>query len=235
MTHDDKAIALRAAFLEARQSDAPVNERLASYAEALRRHFVPYAEAFDRLVARLNDVGAGTSAPKVGEKLPPFLLPDDNGRLVGLDALLERGPLAVVFLRGHWCPYCRLYAHALSQIDEQARSIGRQIIAITPERQVYARQHKAESQAGFRMLCDLGNGYALSLGLAIRIGEEMQELLAGIGRDLPEYQAASGWFVPIPATFVIARSGVITARYVDPDYSRRMDADDLLADISDCD
>jgi hypothetical protein len=27
----------------------------------------------------------------------------------------------------------------------------------------------------------------------------------------------------------VARNGIITSRFVDPDYSRRMDADDLIA------
>ena len=35
--------------------------------------------------------------------------------------------------------------------------------------------------------------------------------------------------MPIPATFVIARNGLITARFIDPDYRKRMAVEDLLA------
>ena len=43
----------------------------------------------------------------VGEVLPEFALSDTDGILVSSEALLARGPLAVVFLRGPWCPTAR--------------------------------------------------------------------------------------------------------------------------------
>jgi len=35
--------------------------------------------------------------------------------------------------------------------------------------------------------------------------------------------------LPIPATFVVGTDGLIKARFVDPDYRRRMDIDEMLA------
>jgi peroxiredoxin len=35
--------------------------------------------------------------------------------------------------------------------------------------------------------------------------------------------------LPIPATFVVGTDGFIKARFVDPDYRKRMAIDDLLA------
>jgi peroxiredoxin len=35
--------------------------------------------------------------------------------------------------------------------------------------------------------------------------------------------------LPIPATFVVAQDGVVTARFIDPDYRNRMTIEDLLA------
>jgi peroxiredoxin len=34
--------------------------------------------------------------------------------------------------------------------------------------------------------------------------------------------------LPIPATFVVDRSGTISTRFVDPDYRKRMAIDDLV-------
>jgi peroxiredoxin len=45
---------------------------------------------------------------------------------------------------------------------------------------------------------------------------------------VPDYQGNQAWVMPIPATFVIARNGVITARFIDPDYRKRMAVEDLL-------
>ena len=228
MTQTTVAEALNAAFLKARDLDAPVNARLANYADALRRHQAPFAQGVDRLVERLQSVAAGSEAPKVGEPMPPFLLPDDTGRLISSDEILSAGPAAIAFHRGHWCPYCRINARALAQVDAQVRMRGGQIVAITPERQHYTQQHKASAEAKFVILSDIDNGYALSLNLAIWVGDEVKKLMMDFGRDLDLYQGNSSWFLPIPATFIVARDGTITARFVDPDYRRRMDLEDLL-------
>lgn len=57
----------------------------------------------------------------------------------------------------------------------------------------------------------------------------MQQMLEVGGRKVPDYQGNQTWVMPIPATFVIARSGLITARFIDPDYRKRMAVEDLLA------
>jgi hypothetical protein len=53
--------------------------------------------------------------------------------------------------------------------------------------------------------------------------------MTGIGRSLPVYQGNESWMLPIPATFVVNRDGRITARFVDPDYRKRMAIDELIA------
>jgi peroxiredoxin len=217
------------AFRIARDSDAPINERLEAYAQTFRSMNPAASRAIDHLIDRLKRARAGLNAPNVGEPMPPFLLPDDTARLVGLEGLLEKGPVAVAFHRGHWCPYCRINAHGLAMIHEEAQASGGQIVAITPERQKFAQQHKHDAGASFRMLTDFGNGYALSLNLAIWVGEEMIAYLKKGGRDLEDFHGAAGWFLPIPATFVVGTDGLIKARFVDPDYRKRMDLDELLA------
>jgi len=226
----DQAIVaeLNAAFLRASETDAPINQRLDIYADALRQHLPPFAEAVDRLVTRLQLAGAGEAAPKVGEPMPPFLLPDDQGHLVSLEEVLSKGPVALAFHRGHWCPYCMLNSRALAEVVEQAAAFSGQIIGITPEQQHYTRQQKDEARADFRILSDLDNGYALSLNLAIWVGAEMQQVMFEFGGDLPRYQGNPSWFLPIPATFVVATDGIIRARFVDPDYRKRMEIDDLI-------
>jgi peroxiredoxin len=222
------AKALDAAFFEALGMDAPVNERLTHYASALSASFPEFATAVDRLVLRLERAGAGSTAPKVGEPLPPFLLPDEDERLVSLADVLAKGPVAIAFHRGHWCPYCQINMRDLALAHARVARSGGQIVAITPERQAFTRRHKAEAGAGFSILSDIDNAYALSLGLAIWVGDEMVRVMSEYGRDLATYQGNPSWFLPIPATFVVARDGIIHARFVDPDYRRRMDVEALV-------
>ena len=43
-----------------------------------------------------------------------------------------------------------------------------------PERQQFAATFKAEGEAHYPVLTDIDNGYALSLNLAVWVGEEMR-------------------------------------------------------------
>jgi len=216
------------ALARARNIDGPIRVQLDDFAGALRQHHPEFADAVDRLVERLQHVGAGGAAPNVGERLPDFLLPDQTGHLVALGELLSEGPAAITFFRGHWCPYCQLHSRALAKVHDRVEANGATLVGITPELQRYTRKHEELAEARYRILSDIDNGYALSLNLAIWVGVEMQCVMTELGRDLASYQGNSSWFLPIPATFVVDSTGVIRARFIDPDYRKRMDADELV-------
>ena len=229
MTSLSAAKTIDEALVLCRDMDASVNERLSCYAEAVRHFAPPFADAVDRLVDRLTSAGAGSAAPQPGDPMPPFVLPDEDGHVVSLTELLTKGPVAVTFHRGHWCPYCRINVNALVKAQHEIAAEGGQIVAIMPERREFAAEFKSEARAPFPILTDIDNGYALSLNLVIWVGAEMAKMLAERSRDLPTYQGNDAWMLPIPATFVVGIDGLVKARFVDPDYRRRMDIDDILA------
>jgi peroxiredoxin len=216
------------AFLFCRDMDASLAERLDAFSFATRYLIPGYQEAVDRMVSRLKEHDAGHAAPKPGEPMPPFAMPDEAGHLVTLNDLLGEGPLAMTFHRGHWCPYCRINTKALAEAQDRIAADGAHLAAIMPERQQFAARFKAEGQVRYPVLTDIDNGYALSLNLAIWLGDELQKILELGARQLPEYQGNRAWILPIPATFVVAEDGIITARFIDPDYRKRLAIEDLL-------
>jgi peroxiredoxin len=221
--------ALQQAFEHCRDLDGSLADQLAAFVDAVHRLTPDFAEAVERLVARLRQNGSGNGAPQPGDPMPRFLLPDEEGHLVGLEELLASGPVAVAFNRGHWCPYCRISIRALARVHAELAAIGGKVVAIVPESQQFAAEFKSDAGASFPILTDLDNGYALSLNLAVWVGAEMERLMGARGRDLPRYQGNDAWILPIPATFVVGGDGIIAARFVDPDYRRRMAIEDLLA------
>jgi len=216
------------AFLYCRDMDASLSERLETFSNVARALRPEMQEAVDRMVERLKASTAGENAPKPGDAMPPFVLPDDTGRLVSLGDLIAGGPTAVIFHRGHWCPYCRISTRALSEVQARIAAMGAKIVAIMPERQQFAASFKIDGGLDYPVLTDIDNGYALSLNLAIWVGEELEQLMAASGRDLPLYQGNIAWFLPIPAAFIVSPDGTITERFIDPDYRRRMAVEDLL-------
>jgi peroxiredoxin len=219
--------ALNDAFGRVRDLDLSLQEQLRTFAATVRQERPEFSAAVDRLVERLRQYGAGASAPSIGEPMPPFVLPDETGRIVSLEELLNQAPVAVTFHRGHWCPYCRININALAQAHRQLSAGEGQIVAIMPDRQKFVADLKMQSNVPFPILTDMDNGYALSLNLAIWVGAEIQKMMEG-RLDLPAFQGNDSWMLPIPATFVVGRDALIRARFIDPDYRNRMTISDML-------
>jgi peroxiredoxin len=161
--------------------------------------------------------------------MPDFLLPDERGRLHSLQEYVTRGPVVVAFHRGHWCPYCRISATALAEAYPNIRLRGAELVAITPEIEKFNAELKAASGAPFPVLSDMDNGYAMMLNLAFYVGDEKRKNMAAAGWDITPFNDSDAWTLPIPATFVVGRDGVVKTRFIDPDYRKRMNVDDILA------
>ena len=220
---------LEEAFFYCRDMDASLGDRLETFSAAARVLRPAMQEAVDRLVVRLMASDLGNAVPPIGDPMPPFILPDEEGDLVSLAGLLRVGPVAVTFHRGHWCPYCRINISALAQAEGQIAPDHRHIVAVVPDRQKFTAWLKTDAKVPFPILTDMDNGYAMSLDLAIWVGDEMRKLMISSGWNPAVSQGTENWTLPVPATFIVGTDGIVTARFVDPDYRVRMAIEDLLA------
>jgi peroxiredoxin len=209
-------------------SHAPLGDKLEAYSRAVCQYVPDVAAAYDRLVQRISRNGAAEYAPAVGDELPDGVFPDTDGNLVRLTALIASGPLIVSFNRGAWCGYCCLELRALSEAYPEISALGGSAIAIVPESEEYARALKETCGLPFAVVVDHNLGYALSLGLVFWLGEELKNTYLKLGVDLGRFQGNGGWFLPIPATFVVAQDGRVLARFIDPDFRRRMPIEDII-------
>lgn len=217
---------------DSRMMDAPLSVRLQTVADAVRRLRPEFTAVVDRMVARLEANQVGQSSPQVGDPMPDFILPDQDARLVRLGELLERGPVVMSFNRGHWCPYCKINADGLAEIAPEVRRRGGEIVAISPETHQYGAVLRDYAGAPFPVLTDLDNGYALSINLAFWVGDEKREAMKDSGFDIEPYNGNDTWMLPVPATFVVGRDGLVKARYIDPDYRRRMELDAIVEAVA---
>lgn len=223
-----EARTLEEVFRDICARDGPLREKLEDFSKAVRELSLPFAEAYDDLVARLEAGEAGAGSPQAGDPMPPFLLPGSSGRLVSLDELLRAGPAVISFNRGHWCEYCAIELSSLTQALNEFRAEGANVVSIMPETREFIAEASAACGGRLDILSDIDNGYALEMGLAIWLGDRVREIYLAHGLNLERYQHSASWFLPIPATFVVGQDGIIAARYVDPDFRRRMEIADIL-------
>lgn len=99
----------------------------------------------------------------------------------------------------------------------------------TPDNSL-STQEKLE--LAFPVLSDTGNVVARSYGLVFSLPEELREIYAGFGLDLPAANGDDSFELPLPATYVIDTEGAVVWRHVAADYTKRAEPDDVIAALA---
>jgi peroxiredoxin len=174
--------------------------------------------------------GLYTNALKVGDRAPDVLLPDASGRAVRLYDLLADGPVVLTFYRGGWCPYCNIALRGLQRELPRFRARGARLVAVSPQIPDASLTVAERNALEFPVLSDVGGHAARAFGVSFRLSERLRELYRTFGHPLEAFNGAeNGAGLPVPATFVIAPDGVIRYAFVDADYTRRADPEDIVA------
>ncbi len=184
--------------------------------------------AYEALVNQLGCAETASRALKVGDPIPSFLLPNAEGRLVFSDDLLARGPLVVNFFRGNWCPFCRRTLEALEAALPGIEAAGGQLVALTPDTGSYLAAAKTGHGLTYEILSDVDGAVGLQFGVLFRAPDLYRELLSSLGVDLAERHGNEAWFIPMPATFVVDHGGVIRYAFVNVDFTRRAEPDEIV-------
>jgi len=184
--------------------------------------------AYEAVVRQLGRAEAADRALKVGDTIPSFMLPNAEGHIVFSDDLLRRGPLVVNFFRGNWCPYCRRTLEVLETALPNITATGGQLVALTPDTGSHLAATKRNHGLTYEVLSDVDGAVGLQFGVLFRAPDPYRELLAGRGVDLPARHGNEGWFIPMPATFVVDQQAVIRYAFVDVDFTRRAEPADIV-------
>jgi peroxiredoxin len=141
--------------------------------------------------------------------------------------------VVLVFYRGDWCPFCNLTLRALQNELDELHALGARLLAVSPQSPDHALSLTEKHELGFPVLSDRDQSTIAAYRLQYLVPPDLQVLYAEkFGNDLREQNADGTWRLPVPATFVIDRDGVIRARFVDPDHTKRMEPADVLAAVA---
>ena len=189
----------------------------------------PALAIMDAETSRLAASGLAARALKVGDAAPDFILPDAQGGPVRLRALLDQGPVVIVFYRGGWCPYCNLHLRGFQSRLPAFRELGATVIAISPQLPDNSLSTREKNDLAFPVLSDVGNKVARQFGIVFELSDRLVELYRQFGHALEDFNGADGSReLPVPATFLLDGKGAIRLAHVDVDYTRRLDPDDVI-------
>lgn len=188
--------------------------------------------SYDALITRLKASGSTDAAPRTGDVLDDFALPDVDGRLRRLSDLLAEGPVVLSFNRGSWCPYCETEIGAWSEHQAALNAAGARLVIVTPEAGGRMKALAAIAGPAAIVLCDLNLGLALRTGLAFPVGSTVLNEFRADGLDLAEVNGTPNGFLPVPATFLLDQDRVVRFAFVDPDFTHRAEPAAVLEALS---
>ena len=219
------------ALIRAESQNILLSSRLSAYRKESGYRRPEFAKAYDELVERLNMIDQGRVGPGLGEFMPEFNLPDENGQLISLASLLRFGPVVISINRGHWCPYCKLELRSLAAIHSDIARLGAGVISIMPDGAQFTGDYVAQNDLPFPVLSDIDLGYSLLLGLIFWVGPEIQRLYKEAGVELEKYHGNQGYFLPMAAKFIVGCDGRVEARQVNIEFRERMEPQTLIATL----
>ncbi len=184
-----------------------------------------YAKAAESIAAS----GILEKALRVGDQAPRFELPDASGQVVRLADLLETGPAIVSFYRGSWCPFCNLEVRALQRELDAVDAAGATLVAISPNQPDVSLGLIEEHEITFPVLSDQENTVAKQFNLVYEMEPGLVAHYREIDRNIDEMNGSDVWELPVPATYVIDRSGVIRYAFVDLNHRVRAEPADVVA------
>ena len=209
--------------------DGPVKKEL----EAFRRESAKKAPAerlkvYEEGVELVKKSGVVEKALKVGDKAPDFELPDASGNKVRLSNLLKQGPVVVTWYRGGWCPYCNIALRGFQKVLPEIKAEGASLVALSPETPENTGKTSEKDALGFEVLSDAKCQAAHAFGVAYKLPPILVDQFKG-RLDLAKYNGDDSHELPLGATYVIDREGVIRYAFVDGDYRKRAEPSEVLA------
>lgn len=184
--------------------------------------------ALQRMIAEIRDRGIEHSALRAGTPLPRFALPNALGKMVDVAEILAQGPLVLSFYRGGWCPYCSAELRALQLALPGLKALGASLIAVSPDLPDHSLSTAEKHALDFDILSDAGNMVARRFGLVFGVPDDVRQMYLTFGLDLAARAGGTAWELPIPATYLIGRNGMIRLAFVDADYTQRLDPTEIL-------
>lgn len=169
----------------------------------------------------LDAQGVGDTALAVGDHFPEVGLRASDGSDFALSSLLANGPVVINFYRGGWCPYCNLELKAYQDQLETIRSLGAELVAISPETPDRTMSTAEKNAVTYPVLTDPQNSLAEALGIVFTLPPELAKLYEMFGNNLPEAHGEAGWRLPIPATYVVGADCEILFAHIARDYRTR--------------
>ena len=179
--------------------------------------------------ADLKDSGIEGRALKNGDLMPDFELPNQHNELRRLSDYLAKSPVVLNVYRGGWCPYCNMEMKALHSVLKEIESQGARLVGLAPESPDRALSTAERADVSIDILSDANNRVAEQMGLVFELPQALRSIYEKFGINIPAHNGDDSFKLPVPATYIIGKDGLIVYAFVNADYTQRLEPAEIVA------
>ena len=169
---------------------------------------------------------------KAGDKAPDFTGYDQTGKQVELKKLLDKGPIILFFYRGKWSTDCSRYLNNYQDSLKVLTDQGFNVVAITPESIENVEQTVKLHNLTFTVIYDCQEKIMKDFDVIFNVTKAYQEKIhSDFSINIAENNGRDAARLPVPATYIINKDGIIVAVQFDPDYKNRASVKWMLKNL----
>ncbi|HTH82613.1 MAG TPA: peroxiredoxin-like family protein [Mucilaginibacter sp.] len=166
---------------------------------------------------------------KKGDAAPTFTAMDNSGKELNLKALLKSHKAVVLFFyRGQWCPYCNKQIEHLQDSLQLLTGKGAYVVGVTPETGENINKTIGKTHASFSIIQDKDYRIMKDYKVNYVMEDAMITKYKSYGVDLEKNNGNTDHVLPVPATYVIDKSGKLIFVHFDKDYTKRSSVRSIL-------
>lgn len=169
--------------------------------------------------AQIAEKAEDISPLLIGEKIPKQDLISVDNKSISTSDIFNKKTVLIIY-RGGWCPYCNSQLMEMQEIENQIIEFGYQIVAVSPDAPKFLKETTKEDKLNYQLFSDSDGKFSEALGIAFK-------------RDKPKLdkysEGKNPGFLPVPAVFVLDKNREIEFLYINPNYTKRLKGEMLLA------
>ena len=169
---------------------------------------------------------------QVGSKAPNVLfnLADDSTE--NLADIYKNQTVVLFFYRAYWCPVCNRHLKAFANEAGQLKDKGVKLIAVTPESYEIVSKTRENTGIQFTVVSDKDDSILKAFKVDFKVTDSYQKMIPEhFNASIANTNANGEAVLPVPATFIIDKTGTITYRQFDPNYKNRASIADIVAHL----
>ena len=159
----------------------------------------------------------------IGEQIPNKQLKTLEDKPILVNDIVYGNKTVVMFYRGGWCGYCTEHLSALGQIEQEILDLGYKIVAISPDAPEGLLVASEDYELKYELYSDASGSLIKAMGIAYYAPEKYHKMLAEHSKK------GNDGLLPVPSIFVLDEEGKIAFEYINPDYTKRISSELLLA------